>query len=643
MTFFSIILFLVLYAISTYNYLFFHVLVEVLTILVSWCTFQIVWRARDMFRNGFFLAIGQSYFFFGVIELLHMLSYKGMGIFLNFDANLPTQFWIAAGYFSSISFVFASLFIDRSFHAFKGMFIYLIVTILIVLSIFWGYFPDCFIEGSGLTRFKKMSEVIICFIFFTSMVRLQLYRSNFSIFVHKMLLFGLIFGIGARIAFIFYISVYGFSNMMGHCFQLISFYFIYQAFVETGISRPLELLSSQLIQEKKLSEATKQKFENLFENMTEAFAYHQILTNEKNEAIDYIFINVNERFEKFIGLKRELLLNKQLRDVLPGVHKQSKDWINIFGKVAQDRTPMKIEKFSEDHNRWFEVSIFSPQKGYFSTIFSDITDQKRTEMIQQQHYDQLEDRFQKSCKEIHNKNIELESNKKELNTLAIFFSQKLAGPTEEMLRLTTSLKDQLAKELKEKKFTHINQLYLSSFRINSQIISIIKYLQMDRNILERTIVDLNLAMKQALADIKEKIEHQNVMLVFEKLPNTFCNEWVAKNIFLNLITNAIKYNDQKVKHIVIGYLTPKYHRSDDSQKNNSNKPNIFYVNDNGIGIPIKHYENIFRFFYRLHSKDAYGGGIGAGLTLVKKMIELHGGWILVDSEPGQGTTFYFMI
>ena len=70
---------------------------------------------------------------------------------------------------------------------------------------------------------------------------------------------------------------------------------------------------------------------------------------------------------------------------------------------------------------------------------------------------------------------------------------------------------------------------------------------------------------------------------------------------------------------------------------------VYYVKDDGIGIERRHHEQVFRMFKRMHSRDDYGGGVGAGLTIVQKLVQRHGGRVWIDSEPGVGTTFYFTL
>ncbi len=113
-------------------------------------------------------------------------------------------------------------------------------------------------------------------------------------------------------------------------------------------------------------------------------------------------------------------------------------------------------------------------------------------------------------------------------------------------------------------------------------------------------------------------------------------------MFRNLITNAMKYNDKPERWIEIGSGTGlglDFAAGDRPGRQRLGQATVFYVRDNGIGIPEKHYEAIFRIFKRLHARDEFGGGTGVGLTIVKKIIERHGGRIWVESMPAKERAF----
>ena len=124
-----------------------------------------------------------------------------------------------------------------------------------------------------------------------------------------------------------------------------------------------------------------------------------------------------------------------------------------------------------------------------------------------------------------------------------------------------------------------------------------------------------------------------------------------KKFFGNLITNAIKYNDKPQKWVEIGYyeqdslddLRAPRELDTGCTLQTQQKFTVFYVCDNGIGIQEKHQDAIFRIFKRLHGRDRFGGGMGAGLTIVKKIVERHQGRIWVESTYGEGSTFHFML
>ncbi len=240
-----------LYLTTLYNYLLFHSIAEVFIIVVSCGIFIIAWNSRRFLDNNYLLFIGIAYLFIAILELIHTLGYVGMGIFKGYDTNLPTQLWISARYMESLSLLIAPLFFGRKIRLNILFITYASATCLIFLSIFlWNIFPTCFVEETGLTPFKKISEYIISLIFTGSIALLFQKRKEFEAGVYRLLVASIVLSIVAELAFTFYSHAYGFSNLVGHYFTIISFYLVYKALIETGLVRPYDLLFRNLKQSK---------------------------------------------------------------------------------------------------------------------------------------------------------------------------------------------------------------------------------------------------------------------------------------------------------------------------------------------------------------------------------------------------------
>ena len=115
--------------------------------------------------NNYLLFVGIAYLFIGGLDLVHTLAYKGMNIFQGYETNLPTQLWIAARYMESLSLLIAPAFLSRRLRADLVLMAYALATCLVLGSVFyWHIFPTCFVEGVGLTPFKKISEYVVSLI-----------------------------------------------------------------------------------------------------------------------------------------------------------------------------------------------------------------------------------------------------------------------------------------------------------------------------------------------------------------------------------------------------------------------------------------------------------------------------------------------
>jgi light-regulated signal transduction histidine kinase (bacteriophytochrome) len=143
------------------------------------------------------------------------------------------------------------------------------------------------------------------------------------------------------------------------------------------------------------------------------------------------------------------------------------------------------------------------------------------------------------------------------------------------------------------------------------------------------LTDIERALDDALANLQVTVQESRVVVTRDPLPTLMADATQLTQVFQNLIGNAIKFRGERPLHVHIGA----------QEDGNAWR---FEVHDNGIGIEPQYFERIFGIFQRLHSRRDYPG-TGVGLSLCKKIVERHGGKIWVESQIGQGTSFYFTL
>ena len=281
---FSIALLFGLYLTSLYSYLLFHGLAELFSIVIACGIFMLAWNSRRFLDNTYLLFIGIAYLFIGGLDLIHTLAYKGMGVFPGYDANLSAQLWVAARYVESLSLLSACFFIGRKLKTNLVFLGYISAMFLLLGSIFsWNLFPVCYVEGMGLTPFKKISEYIISLILLASIAMLFKKRHEFDEGVLRLLIASIILTIGSELAFTFYVHVYGLFNLIGHYLKIISFYLIYKAVIQTGLLRPYALLFRDL---KRSEEALRTAHDELEQRVNERTAELTEVNEQLRQQID---------------------------------------------------------------------------------------------------------------------------------------------------------------------------------------------------------------------------------------------------------------------------------------------------------------------------------------------------------------------
>jgi len=233
----------------------------------------------------------------------------------------------------------------------------------------------------------------------------------------------------------------------------------------------------------------------------------------------------------------------------------------------------------------------------------------------------------------------LERSNKELDDFAYIASHDLKEPLRGLFNHATFLLEDYRDKLDEDGVRKLHRLSYLSQRMEKLVNDLLYFSRLGRQ--EMAIEPAN--MNEVIHDIENTLDvfleerHAKITIPIP-LPTVTCDKTRITEVFRNLITNAVKYNDKPEKTVEIGFLDSHPHPDGTRAKN------VFYVRDNGKGIPAEFYEEVFRIFKRLQSaKDTPEEGTGAGLTFVKKIIDRHGGKVWPESQMGKGTSFYFTL
>jgi len=238
-----VLLSVLLVIIYQFNFLLFHTLAETFAIIIAILLSVVSWYMYPFTRNNFLMYLGCGYIWIGVLDMMHTMSYKGMPIFETGDGNLGVQFWIGTRFIEAFLLLSAPWFLHHNLNRRFALFSYMSVASILILAVFLKIFPVGFIEGQGLTTFKIVSEYIIIGILTAAMFYLRSQRALLDKKILNTLLLAISFTMVSELAFTFYVSVYGFSNMVGHIFKIFSYWFIFQSMIRVTLQEPFQAMS----------------------------------------------------------------------------------------------------------------------------------------------------------------------------------------------------------------------------------------------------------------------------------------------------------------------------------------------------------------------------------------------------------------
>ncbi len=395
--------------------------------------------------------------------------------------------------------------------------------------------------------------------------------------------------------------------------------------------------------DKKLAE-NKKRYKLFFNNPLMGFALCEIITDNENNPIDFVYLDVNQAFEDFTGLKKDSVINIRVTNVFPP--EDVKEIIKIYGKVALTGKSTTFEYPMPSLNKCYEIAAFSPQKNQFIAFFTDITERKKAEEKLRELQHNLEEKVEERTVEVeeayHNlkeKKLslkdtinELKRSNKELERFTYITSHDLQEPLRTITNYTQLLERRYKGRFDSDADEFMDFITDAAIRMSNMIQGLLEYSRVGTQKNEFKYFNAEDALKSALENLKVSIAECNAEITYDTLPVIHADEIQIIRVLQNLISNALKFR-KDIFH-------PRAHIS--AIKDEDNKEWIFLVEDNGIGLEEQYTEQIFEVFRRLHTIDEYQG-TGIGLAIVEKIISYHDGRIWVESQLGVGSTFYFTI
>jgi len=240
-------------------------------------------------------------------------------------------------------------------------------------------------------------------------------------------------------------------------------------------------------------------------------------------------------------------------------------------------------------------------------------------------------------------NADLTRSNEELDAFAYVASHDLKEPLRGIHKYAHQLLEDAAVVGDENR-KKLERMMRLTVRMDSLLDSLLHFSRVGRAALQLENTDLNEIVDEALEMVDaRRAEGKTEIVIPRPLPHAWCDRVRCREILANLLSNALKYNDKPRKQVEVGFIAPSEDHDRPGCPDGLDTLTIYYVRDNGIGIPTRYFEQVFRMFKRLHAREEFGGGSGAGLTIVQKLVERHHGRIWLDSTPGVGTTFYFTL
>ncbi len=359
----------------------------------------------------------------------------------------------------------------------------------------------------------------------------------------------------------------------------------------------------------------------ILDSSTSGILAKKAIRNENKEIIDFEYISVNRAAELMLDMQPDSLVGKRLKESFP---EMNSGYFNRYVEVVEKDESRQFEFYFAKLKKWFDIVCVKMMDGLVTT-FTDITERKNAADLLASGYEELKETTS-----------QLERSNMDLLQFASVASHDLKEPLRKIQAFGNILKDKVKTKLDDSEYKYIDKMINSSNRMQNLVDDILTLSRLSNTEIPYIETDLNDIVDKITDDLEITIKEKNAIIDLGKLPVIKAVPGQMHQLFQNLITNGLKFNNGKRPTVKIHFVPI----SDELQQQfeiDSKNYLCIEVIDDGIGFEQKYAEKIFGIFQRLDGNSYQGSGIG--LAICKKIMDNHQGYIIAKSAPGEGAKF----